>query len=222
MISLREMLFDESPYKDFDASSVEPDLQGWGSDHPIFERLIQSLRPNRVLEVGSWKGRSAINMATHLRKAGLAAEMICVDTWLGSPEHWLRAAPGYHESLKLRNGYPTVYNTFLANVVRAGLTDIITPYASTSESAFHVFRQKNYTFDLIYLDAAHEFDAVTRDLLGCWSVLRDPGVILGDDYGLWGTVTQAVDQFARDMGLTLTVESEKYVLCKGSPAIGVI
>jgi len=136
---IRDRLYERSPYDDFDPRKYPVDFQGWGSDAPLLGESIQLVRPQRICEVGSWKGRSAINMANAAKALGLHTEIVCVDTWLGSPEHWLRQEPEWYSSLAIRHGMPQLYYTFLANVVRAGVSDVITPFPNTSEGAAAVF-----------------------------------------------------------------------------------
>ena len=177
-------------------------------------RAVDLLRPQNILEIGSWKGRSAINIARHAKSLGLSPELVCVDTWLGSAEHWLREGPGWYESLIIRHGHPELYNTFLSNVVRAGLQDIITPFPCTSETAAIVLARHGFYFDLCYVDAAHEEGPVSRDLDACWTLLREPGVLIGDDFG-WPGVNAAVTKFAESRKLVVHVDAEKYILVKG-------
>ena len=127
-------------YYGFDKASHATDLQGWGSTDPIFSVLFDKLRPKHVAEIGTWKGASALHMAYLANQYGLEdCEIVCIDTWLGSIEHWFfRDRPDYFPSLKLRQGYPTLYMTFLANVIEAGATERIVPFpvASTAAARF--------------------------------------------------------------------------------------
>ena len=209
-----DAIFTESPYGGFDPSGWPDDLQGWGSDHPVLLQAIDTFEPRKILEIGSWKGRSAINMARHARDKGLDCEVVCVDTWLGSSEHWLREKPEWYEWLQIKFGRPQLYNTFLANVVRAGLQNSITPFPCTSETASVVLIKLGFYFDICYVDAAHEYDAVKRDLAAVWPLCREPGVLIGDDYD-WDSVKRAVDEFAREMGVAVRKDAEKYVIVKG-------
>ena len=65
--------------------------------------------------------------------------MFCVDTWLGAPEFWnLRFSGGEHDparDMALKNGYPTVYWTFLSNMVQANVSDYIVPVPMPSRMA---------------------------------------------------------------------------------------
>lgn len=57
---------DHNPYKGF--KKVELDMQGWSSTDPVFEEIIQQLKPRKIVEVGTWKGGSAIHMAELCKK----------------------------------------------------------------------------------------------------------------------------------------------------------
>ena len=97
MASLRSLIHDTDPYDGFDPAPHDPDLQGWGSADPLFRLLFERLRPKRVAEVGTWKGASALHMASLARELAIEdCEILCIDTWLGSIEHWyFRDRPDY-------------------------------------------------------------------------------------------------------------------------------
>ena len=217
--TLREILYAVSPYESINPADYPDDLQGWGSDHPVLAAAIEKLRPKRIVEVGSWKGRSAINMARVVRALGLECEIVCVDTWLGSPEHWLRAAPGWYESLALKGGYPQLYYTFMGNVIRHGFQDIITPVPMTSESAAVVLGHLKASFDIAYIDAAHEYAPAKRDFVAYWDLLNENGAMIGDDYIIWPGVTQAANEFASERGLRIVGEPGKFVISKGGAGL---
>ena len=50
-------------YSALDLDGLNPDLQGWGSRHRIFEQVICEEKPQLVIEVGTWKGASLVHMA---------------------------------------------------------------------------------------------------------------------------------------------------------------
>ncbi len=191
--SIRSQLHLTDPYEGFVVDPGQIDKQGWGSSHPIFEQVITQLKPKVVVEVGTWKGASAITMANVLKKVVGEGEIICVDTWLGAPEHWMDQS--LYPSLKLKNGYPQMYTTFMNNIVSEGLQNIITPVPTTSFVARRWFQQHNIVADLIYIDAAHEYPEVIADIEGWLKVLRFGGVMIGDDYSAyWPGVIRAVEE----------------------------
>jgi len=209
---LMNLLHDVPPYEGHDVAAHPGDMQGWDSTHPIFAAVIAALRPAIIVEVGSWKGASAIHMAQAARNLGLSTQIICIDTWLGSPEHLL--VPSYRESLRPRNGYPQLYFTFLTNVIQHGLIDAIIPFPATSENAIRVLYHKQIRPDLVYIDAAHDYYSVKRDLQLYWLQLADHGMLLGDDYHPGWEVRQAADDFAREQGLQIEDCQGKFLLSK--------
>jgi predicted O-methyltransferase YrrM len=198
----------------YDASSV--DLQGWQGDAPILCESIVARNAKRVLDVGVWKGQSTINMAKTLKDNNIDGKVYAVDTWLGNPEMWLDSVdPNHFASLKCVNGYPSFYYTFLANVFDNAVQDYIIPVPSTSESAYHMFSTLGYTFDVIHIDAAHQYEPAKRDMENYWNLVTPGGVMICDDYSQnWPSVVKAVDDFAKDRNLSIEATQLKAVIVK--------
>jgi Methyltransferase domain len=159
------------------------------------------------------EGASAIGMAAIVKKLGLDTRIICVDTWLGSDELFFN--PQYSPSLRRRHGYPQTFYTFLANVVRSNAQDIIIPLAATSAHGARILTACGIHPDLVYIDAAHDYEAVSQDLRSYWDILCEPGVLIGDDYIGWESVTLAANEFATKKGLHILGQPGKFILCKG-------
>jgi len=175
---------------------------------------VSKLRPRLIIEVGSWKGRSAINMATACKSLGLETEIVCVDTWLGPPGIYTRKNDPFYASLGHKFGYPQLYYTFLTNVVRARHQDMITPLPLRSALAAEVLREMRVKAPLIYIDAAHDYDSVLCDLRSYWNLLTDDGVLFGDDYVGWPGVTKAANEFAGSVGRPIFAATGKFVIPK--------
>jgi predicted O-methyltransferase YrrM len=220
-MSVREKLHPVSPYEGFTPVGP-PDRQGWNSESPIFQTLIEEVRPRLIIEVGSWKGGSAVTMGKHLARLGLQAELVCVDTWLGAMEFWNPADAGRYGGLQLRHGYPSVYYTFLSNIVHAGLQDVVTPFPLSSVTAALWFRHHAVQADLIYVDASHEEEDVRADLEAYWPVLREGGVMFGDDFvTVWPGVLRATREFSEARQLQLEQHDGFWVLRKRPAAAAV-
>ncbi len=201
------LLHPVSPYEGFDASAWPFDPQGWNGDSPLFDRLIEELNPGLVIEVGSWKGQSAIHMAGAMAARRSDAQLVCVDTWLGSYDWWLDPRRSPRADMGIRHGYPTLYYQFLANVVHAGLQDVIVPFPATSTIAARLLIARGIQADLIYVDGSHEENDVYLDIVYYWHTLRAGGVMFGDDHRIeyYPGVVRAVAAFAREQGLTVEV-----------------
>jgi hypothetical protein len=215
---IRSLLHPQDPYAGFDASAFPIDLQGWGSESPAFRELIFETKPRLVVEIGTWKGASAIHMADLLAEAGCTAPILCVDTWLGALEFWTDTADAQrYGSLRLRHGWPQVYYQFLANVCHRGHQGRIIPFPQTSATAALWLRTFGVRADLIYLDGSHEEEDVYADCLAYWEVLSGGGTLFGDDWS-WDGVRLAVSRFAKEQGATVRFVADKWVLTKQAAA----
>jgi len=212
-----ERFFGGDPYAGFDDRGLGDDLQGWGSCSHVFKEAIEKLAPRVIIEVGSWKGLSAIHMAGLLRERGIDGVIFCVDTWLGSGEHWIN--PEWRKSLRLRNGYPGLYYQFLHNVIQAGFQDIIVPVPLPSQSACHLLADEGISAPMIYVDASHLPDAVHQDIQAWWPLLEPGGLMIGDDDSAdWPGVVAAANWFVANNQLQIHAEDSKWYVRK--PAEG--
>ncbi len=211
-----ELFFDRNPYADFDHSGYPDDRQGWGSSHSIFRTLIDAVRPTIIVEVGSWKGASAIHMAQTAESFGQRPSIVCIDTWLGTIESyvWRRTQPNLHTDLRLQSGWPHLYYQFLANVVRAGFAEKIVPLPQTSQIGLRIIKELRLRPELIYIDASHDYNDVKQDLSVAWECVAENGVIFGDDYQAWVGVTRAVDEFCAGHNLILIGCPGKFAIAR--------
>lgn len=208
---VRSLLFDQDPYVALERT-FPVDMQGWASTEPVFRALIEELKPKLIVEVGTWKGASAIHMAGICKELGLGAEIVCVDTWLGNWQHWSRKdGVGSRADLKLVNGYPTLYFQFLSNVVASGFQSVITPLPLTGIAGAKLLAHHAVSPDLIYIDGDHEYESVIADLQA-WTALAPPhGVVLGDDYN-WPGVRRAVAEIVAEGRWRMELAGGKFVL----------
>ncbi len=210
------MIHAVSPYQDFPLGQYAEDLSGWGSQSVAFDELMARVKPRRIIEVGTWKGGSAIHMALVAKKLGLAPEIVCVDTWLGAVEFWTdQKDPERYLALQCRNGYPTIYYQFVANVIHQKCEDLITPFPQTATIAALWFRRYGIKADLIYIDGSHEEEDVYADLVSYWDLLRPGGILVGDDWG-WDGVRLAATRFAKEQGLAVVHLADKWYLDRGN------
>ena len=213
---LLPMIHAVSPYQDFPLAEYPGDLRGWGSQSVAFDELLARLKPARIIEVGTWKGGSAIHMAKVAHKLGICPEIICVDTWLGAVEFWTdQKDPDRYLALKCRNGYPSVYYQFVANVIHQECEDLITPFPQTATIAALWFRRYGVQAGLIYIDGSHEEDDVYADLVSYWDLVLPGGILAGDDWA-WDGVRLAASRFAREQGLKITHLADKWYLEKAT------
>lgn len=201
-------LINKDIYKNLNLLPV--DLQGWNGNSKIFQELIDNTQPQLIIEVGSWKGQSSINMAQHIKSKNIKTKIVCVDTWLGALEFWDELSHTPERNLMCKNGYPQIYYQFLSNVVHYGVENIISPFPNTSNIAAKFFKKKNIKAELIYIDASHEYEDVLDDIRNYFDILNKGGVIFGDDYKTFPGVSKAVDEFAKKNNLSVTIKENNF------------
>ena len=169
------------------------DLHGWNGKSDIFAKLIEEVRPKRIVEIGSWKGQSTITMAKACQKLGLKTEIQCIDTWLGAEEFYTQ--PTKERDLMKKWGYPNVYYQFLSNIINEGVVEMIEPI--TVPSSIGVYLASNA--EMVYIDGSHSYTDVLEDIKNMWPKTKLGGVMFGDDYTnkAFPGVKRAVDEFAK-------------------------
>jgi predicted O-methyltransferase YrrM len=145
---------------------------------PVWEGLIPQIKPQRILEIGSYEGASACYLIDRLTPDH-AIEIHCVDTWTGGVEHLdgitnmseVEARFHANTALAIRNA-PSAVNL----VVHKGLSDVCLAQLVAQGHA--------ETFDFIYVDGSHQAPDVLADAVLGFKLLRVGGVMIFDDY-LW-------------------------------------
>lgn len=187
-------------------------LWGWNGDRAIFPALVEQVKPQLIIEVGSWMGQSAVNLASSVKRLGLTdTSVICIDTWLGSKEHWRDKELMKH--LELVNGYPSFQRRFLTNIVQAGVADYVVPIPMPSQIGASFLKDFNLKADLIYIDGSHDRKDVFDDLTAFWPLLADGGALFGDDWP-WDGVSGAVKAFCAKTGVPYQVADINWILRK--------
>jgi hypothetical protein len=219
---LKKSLFEVDPYQDFDDSGFDLDLQGWGAERLVLTDLIDEIRPQLIIEVGSWKGASSIKMGLHIKTRRLNTKILCVDTWLGSIEHWDKKESKDPElyfryrSLRLKNGYPQLYYQFLYNVIANKLQDVIIPFPNTSLMASKWLARQSIRADLIYIDGSHDEADSYHDISNYFDLLTNRGVIFGDDYTEAYGVKRAVTRFMVSHDVEFSHDNGVWVIRKAN------
>lgn len=205
---VRSLLGQGDPYAGLE-DTTPPDLRGWVQPNlgDVARRLLDGAPKEIVIaEVGVWKGASTVVLVEAARASGRWAEVVSVDTWLGAPEFWGPNASPNHDLQRVR-GFPRVYETFLRNMRGAGVSGQVTPFPISSVQGAEVMRRLGVAPWLVYVDAAHEADAVEADCRAWWPVIPPGGAMFGDDWSQhWPGVEAGVTAWARFAGADVEVD----------------
>ncbi|NJQ03071.1 class I SAM-dependent methyltransferase [Streptomyces zingiberis] len=143
----------------------------WTTSHfPVWTDVLGAYRhrPVRVLEIGSWEGRSALFFLHFLAESSLT----CVDTFEGSVEH--------HENASLAPSVGDVERRFDANT--AGFAHRLEKIRGTSGSVLPLLGIAARRFEVVYVDGSHHAADVYRDAALAWSLVDPGGLVIFDDY----------------------------------------
>lgn len=122
----------------------------------------QASRHYAIVEIGSWQGRTTVALADNT-----PGSVTAVDTWKGSVEHQKALAKQPQDWL---------YEQFLKHVAgRANVRAIRQPSLEAAASI-------GETFDMIFIDASHDYENVKADILAWRPLLRKGGLFCGHDF----------------------------------------
>jgi len=160
----------ETPTDDYEFSA------DWFSHYiPVWNQLLDRLKPARLLEIGSFEGRSTCHLIEICAGFG-PIEVCCVDTWEGGVEHD-------------RNAMPEIERRFNHNIAiaktRSRFAVTVRKFKTTSTSGLaQLLASREAPFDFVYVDGSHQAPDVLSDAVLAFQLLRVGGIMIFDDY-LW-------------------------------------
>lgn len=151
-------------------------IEGWFTFPNFYTNLInQSKDGYHIIEVGTWKGKSAAYLGTEIINSGKRIKFDCIDTWQGSAEHLNINSPFYEPLLQTKDG---LYNLFLKNI--EPIKDYVNVVRLPSTEASKLYQDKS--LNCVFIDASHEYEDVCNDIL-CWlPKIKIGGLLAGHDY----------------------------------------
>lgn len=130
----------------------------------------------KIAEIGVYQGRLTALWNVELLNKNIEYEYFAIDHFSGSSEH----NPNLdYFGITINNLKPILDKV---NIIKNN---------SVSESKNYI----NEFFDIIYIDASHEYEFVKEDILTWLPKVKSGGIICGDDYIKgWPGVIKAVDE----------------------------
>ena len=144
-------------------------VEGWFSrDEARFmaELLVYALTsksgPHNVVEIGSYKGRSSVVLASVIRLVSPESRLFCIDPFQGRTSKSSKAS--------------STYNDFIANISSRGLDKYIEPVVMRSTD---VRMEKQIRF--IFIDGLHEYEDVRTDFEHFERLVEEDGIVAFHD-----------------------------------------
>jgi predicted O-methyltransferase YrrM len=157
--------------------------ENWFDYGHLYSAAVSNARPGALfVEVGSWKGMSAAYMAVEIINSGKNIQFHCVDSW---------------EYLALQTDisadkFADLHATFLQNI--QPVAHVITPVRAISWEAAALYPDESV--DFVFIDAAHDYESVTKDLKAWYPKVKPGGLFAGHDYPAHGVYAAVTDFMA--------------------------
>lgn len=137
-------------------------VEGWLGDDEAWSlhRAVATFPdegPVQVVEIGSWKGRSTIALASGVLARSAAGVVIAVDPHTGGVAH-------------RQLGEEDTFEQFVANLERAGVSDVVDPIRDISGAARG--QVPDDSVHVLFVDGSHRFEDVLTDIDTWESALR--------------------------------------------------
>ena len=138
---------------------------------PVWANILHEHRDRavRVLEIGSWEGRSALFFLNYLPKA----HIVCIDPFGGNAEHQLDEF--------FAKQVPATEGRFDRNVV-APFGGRVEKIKGTSVTIVPQLAIEARQFDIAYIDGSHFAADVYADAALIWPLVAPGGIVIFDDY----------------------------------------
>lgn len=169
-------------------------IPGWFDFQSLYSQIVKDSRSGDVLvEIGVFEGKSAIFMASEIKKSGKLLNFYAIDPWI-----MMRDEKG--------DIYGCSFLDFQHNAELCDVGDYVTPIKDFSVEAAKVFA--NETVRFVFIDGEHSYEAVKADIEAWLPKIVPGGIIAGHDYNnCWPGVKKAVDEFFPNR----TIDGESWI-----------
>lgn len=161
-------------------------ITGWMGEMELAWLIEQASTRRRVIEIGSWKGRSMKALALSVLEIAYA-----VDHWMeGSPPDEPRRMVDHDYREVVARGSGTIKAEFLSNLSQEIADGKCVPTGLSSAQSIPKLKEllAGRKVDMIFIDGDHEYAEVKRDIELYRPLLEEGGLLCGHDYpwpGVW-------------------------------------
>jgi predicted O-methyltransferase YrrM len=157
-------------------------IDGWFTFPNLYTEFVNTMKNGaRIAEIGVWKGRSLCYLGVLIKNSGKDITAYAIDTWKKMETE------DYHNDLQFEDD--ALYSEFLKTI--EPINDVVIPIRKTSLDACKTF--PNSHFDVVFIDACHDYTCIKNDILNWLPKVKAGGIIAGHDIVFPG-VSQAVNE----------------------------
>jgi len=150
-------------------------INTWLEHIPFAYDLVHSVRPELIVELGTYYGESYFGFCQAVEEAGIECECRAVDTWSGDLHS------GFYDDAVLAQveAHNKKYYRRFSSLIRARFDDAVGEF-------------QDGTISILHIDGLHTYDAVSHDFSLWLPKVRPGGIVLfhdvaerGHDFEVW-------------------------------------
>ncbi len=185
IVAIKKVTFNTIQQSKFAAFDFMDQLDGWCTKNKasVLIDLVFLLKPQTVVEIGVWGGKSLIPMACAL-KLNEKGKIYGIDPW--SKAESIKGMEGIHYDWWSAADHEPILKVLQEKIIAFNLQNQIELIRSSSEHAFPI-----PNIDILHIDGNHSEQASNLDVNKWVPLVRRGGVIIFDDLS-WGTNINAV------------------------------
>ena len=178
-------------------------LQGWCSDYKAstLMDLVWLMRPQTVVEIGVFGGKSLVPMAYALKALGTGGVIYGIDPWCSMAS--AEGQDGSNEEYWANLDHDSILSELEGKINVFNLTNQIELVRATSEDAAPIAN-----IDILHVDGNHSNDASYYDICKWGPLVRKGGMIIFDDI-TWSTIEKALVYLEENYTRLIVIEDEE-------------
>ena len=177
----------------------------WAGHKSFAYDFIANLKPNRIVELGTYKGTSLFAFCQAVKDHVLETEIIAVDTWEGDEHSGYYKEDIFQKICDIKNAFYCRLNLRLS---RKLFDEAVTDF-------------ENNSIDLLHIDGLHTYEAVAHDFEKWLPKVKNEGIIFFHDinvgegdfgvYKLWDRLKEKYStiEFYHSFGLGILFVSKE-------------
>jgi len=159
------------------------ELYGHFDFENAYDIIANNLKPKDIfVEVGSAWGKSALYMMEKLYAQNKSIDFYCIDIFTQAEDIDNLEFPfgnGKEYRMKFKN--QTLYYDFIYNISNSYAKAFKPiPIRTYSDLGANLF--KDNSCKAVFLDAAHDYESVSKDLNAWWPKIKNGGILSGHDF----------------------------------------
>ena len=178
--ALFKMLFGDKPFFEGATLGFQGDVRRHIFMASAIATGVDSDRPLRLLEIGSWVGCSALTFAQAMGAfSPKGGSILCVDSWQPYLSSSDRERTGYYTTMAAITETDLAFELFRHNTRHTPPGVTIAAIRGAASDILPTLEPES--FDVIYIDGSHYYDECLADLRNSDRLLADGGILCGDD-----------------------------------------